>query len=416
MNCIVAQSGGPTSAINATLAGVIKGALKNNFENIYGSRNGIEGILKDNIVSLNPFKDEEKFNLLVQTPAAFLGSCRYKLPDFNENEEPYINIITTLKKYDIGYFFYIGGNDSMDTVKKLSGYVKEKGIDIKVMGIPKTIDNDLPCTDHTPGFGSAAKYIATTVREIAIDCEVYDTKSVTIIEIMGRSAGWLTASSALARSEYCSAPHLIYLPEKDFDADQFLADINKTFEKHKNVIVCVSEGIKEKNGAYVCESFSSGLTDVFGHKYLSGTAKALEDLVRNKLGCKVRGIELSLCQRCSSHIASKTDLDESIKIGMAGVDYAVSGGTGKMMAYKRVSDNPYKIEIEAFDISLAANLEKTVPDNMINKDANDVTEDLITYAKPLIEGEHPVIFKDSLPANIRIEEILWILQEQNPIL
>lgn len=415
MNCIVAQSGGPTAAINATLAGVIKGAFINNFDNVYGSVNGIEGILNNNIVNLNVFKDEQKFALLKQTPSAFLGSCRKKLPEYTENEEIFKQITDFMLDKGIGYFFYIGGNDSMDTVAKLNRYVKAKNIDIKCMGVPKTIDNDLPVTDHTPGFGSAAKYIATTVREITCDSRVYDKDTVTIVEIMGRSAGWLTASSALARRYEGDGPHLIYLPERAFDIEKFLVDLKEVVKKEKNAVVCVSEGIKDIQGTYICEKTSSGLYDTFGHKYLSGTAKALEELVRERLGFKVRGIELSVCQRCAGHIISLRDIEESVLIGKSAVEFALMGKSGEMVFYKRISSDPYKIHIESHNIEEIANLEQTVPDNMINLEGNDVTEDAIVYLKPLIEGQCDIIYRDSLPEIITLKDILWIFQERKAI-
>lgn len=406
MNCIVAQSGGPTAAINATLAGVIKGAFINNFDNVYGSISGIEGILNNNIVNLNVFKDEDKFALLKQTPSAFLGSCRKKLPEYTENEEIFKQITDFMLEKEIGFFFYIGGNDSMDTVAKLSRYVKAKNIDIKCMGVPKTIDNDLPVTDHTPGFGSAAKYIATTVREITCDSRVYDKDTVTIVEIMGRDAGWLTASSALARRYDGDGPHLIYLPERSFDIEKFLINLTEVVKKEKNAIVCVSEGIKDKDGTYICEKNSSGLYDTFGHKYLSGTAKVLEDLVRARLGFKVRGIELSVSQRCAGHTISLRDIEESVLIGKSAVEFALMGKSGEIVLYKRLSDNPYKIHIESHNIEDIANLEQTVPDNMINAEGNDVTDAMITYLKPLVEGQYDIIYKNSLPEIITLKDIL----------
>ena len=294
----------------------------------------------------------------------------------------------------------------MDTVAKLNRYVKAKNIDIKCMGVPKTIDNDLPVTDHTPGFGSAAKYIATTVREITCDSRVYDKDTVTIVEIMGRSAGWLTASSALARRYEGDGPHLIYLPERDFDIEKFLEDLKAVVKKEKNAVVCVSEGIKDKDGTYICEKTSSGLFDTFGHKYLSGTAKALEDLVRERLGFKVRGVELSVCQRCAGHIISLRDIEEAVLIGKSAVEFALMGKSGEMVFYKRVSNTPYNINIESHHIEDIANLEQRVPGNMINNEGNDVTDDMILYLKPLIEGEYPVVYENSLPEIITLREIL----------
>ena len=400
-NCVVAQSGGPTAAINATLSGVIKGSLKaKEIDLIYGSVCGIEGILKEELVVLNDtFCDEQNLKLLVQTPASYLGSCRKKLPDPLVDDAPYKTIFSMFEKYNIGYFFYIGGNDSMDTVDRLNDYAEENGIDVKIMGVPKTIDNDLPETDHTPGFGSAAKYIATSVREMAADADVYRLKSVLIIEIMGRNAGWLTAASALARTSDNPAPHFIYLPENVFDLEEFLADVSKKCDEIGNVVVCVSEGIKFADGTYVCESMSSGLTDVFNHKNLSGTAKFLENVVRDRLGIKARAVEMNVLQRSAAHLASKTDLDESVAIGKLAVSYAVAGASGEMMAYKRLSDSPYELTAEAVNIKKIANLEKIIPSDWITN--NDVKEPLINYIKPLIQGEPNVIYEDGLPLHIK---------------
>ncbi len=400
-NCVVAQSGGPTAAINATLAGVIKGSLKaKEIDLVYGSVCGIEGILKDELVVLNDtFQDDQNLKLLIQTPASYLGSCRKKLPDPLVDEAPYKTIFSMFEKYNIGYFFYIGGNDSMDTVDRLNDYAEEKGIDVKIMGVPKTIDNDLPETDHTPGFGSAAKYIATSVREMAADADVYRLKSVLIIEIMGRNAGWLTAASALARTSDNPAPHFIYLPENPFDLEEFLADVSKKCDEIGNVVVCVSEGIKFADGTYVCESTSSGLTDVFNHKNLSGTAKFLENVVRERLGIKARAVEMNVLQRSASHLASKTDLDESVAIGKLAVSYALAGASGEMMTFKRLSDSPYELTAEAVNIKKIANLEKKVPQEWITN--NDVKQPVIDYIKPLIQGEANVIYEDGLPKHIK---------------
>jgi len=400
-NCIVGQSGGPTAAINATLAGVIREALNNskNIGTVYGAIHGVEGILNENFINLSEiFKDEQNLKLLVQTPASYLGSCRKKLPDISGDEKTYKKIFSVFEKMNVGYFFYIGGNDSMDTVDKLNDYAILHNIDVKIMGVPKTIDNDLPVTDHTPGFGSAAKYIASTVREIAVDAFVYDLKSVLIVEIMGRNAGWLTAASALARSDKNPAPHLIYLPENDFDLDDFIEDVKKKVAEFGNIVVCVSEGIHFKDGTYVCETTSSGLTDVFNHKALSGTAKFLEGVVREKLGYKARAVELNVCQRSASHIASLCDLEESQQIGAAAVLFALKGKSGEMMVFSRVSDNPYELNISSVDIKKTANLEKCVPVEWTTK--NDVLSPLVAYLKPLIQGEPNVIYEDGLPVHI----------------
>ncbi len=397
-NCIIGQSGGPTCAINATLCGVIKGALNHNIPHIYGALNGIQGIIDDKIIALEEtFSDIYMQRLLTQTPAAFLGSCRLKLSSYKENKEIYERIFSVFEKYNIGYFFYIGGNDSMDTVARLSEYANENKKDVKIIGVPKTIDNDLPETDHTPGFGSAAKYIATTVREIAYDSAVYNLKSVTIIEIMGRNAGWLTCASALAREPGNPSPHLIYLPERVFDCDDFLEKVKQEVAIYNNIVVCVSEGIKDKSGKYVCESVASGLKDAFGHTYLSGTSKVLEKLVREKLGYKARGIELNVCQRCASHIASKTDIDESLMAGEAAVNLAFLGQTGVMAAILRTGINPYKSEIFSCDVNKCAGKEKVVPDEFISADGCDITKKAIDYLSPLIMGECEIIYENGVP-------------------
>ena len=324
-NAIVGQSGGPTAAINATLAGVIKGALANSaVKTVYGMRNGIEGMLSERLVDLGDiFADEKKLDMLIHTPAAALGSCRKKLPDPNsqkaEDVALYEKIFDIFKKYDIRYFFYIGGNDSMDTVAKLSVYAAKKDYEMRIMGVPKTIDNDLVATDHTPGFGSAAKFVSTVITEIVRDCAVYTTKAVTIVEVMGRDTGWLTASAGIGKALGIEAPDLVYLPERSFSMEEFFASLRAVFEKHPNLVVAVSEGIRFADGRYVGEGTQSGSTDVFGHKYLAGTAKALELAVKAEFGCKVRSVELNLPQRCGSHIASKTDLDESVAIGAEAV-------------------------------------------------------------------------------------------------
>ena len=325
-NIVVAQSGGPTVAINASLAGVISASLSNdNYNRIYGSVYGILGILNDNLLDLSEKASSipNFIDTLKNSPAMYLGSCRYKLPDYEDDDAPYAFIFNQFKKYNIGAFFYIGGNDSMDTVLKLSHYGKQIGSDIRIIGIPKTIDNDLCVTDHTPGYGSAAKYIATSMLEIAHDTFIYSVPSITIVEIMGRDAGWLTAASALARNEYNNAPHLIYFPEVAFDKDQFIKDIKEQLSKRNNVIVAVSEGIRDKDGHYI--SASTAVNDQFGHSQLSGTGKCLEYMIKEALNIKVRSIELNVLQRCASHIASLTDINESFALGEKAVEFADKG-------------------------------------------------------------------------------------------
>lgn len=398
MNIAVAQSGGPTCAINASLLGVFRHAVKfDEIKTVYGSVNGIEGLIYDNLINLNGLvTSDEDVELIRQTPSTVLGSCRYKLPAFSDNSEVYQTILKTLKKYDITAFFYIGGNDSMDTVLKLDRYFKEIGEDIKVIGIPKTIDNDLPCTDHTPGFGSAAKYVATTMQEITRDCSVYSIASVTIVEIMGRDTGWLTAASATLRANGEVAPHLIYLPEKPFSIKQFLADVRKAMEKYYAVVVAVSEGISLDPNE-IGEEFQSGATDNFGHKYLSGVAKALEKVVAREIDCKVRSIELNVMQRCSSHISSKRDITEAERIGGAAVKLAIDGISGVMMTFYRVANQPYNIRVDYVDVENVANRVKYFPIEWIAENGHDVTQEAIDYCLPLIQGEQNFHMKNGIP-------------------
>lgn len=399
-NMLVAQSGGPSAAINATITGVIDaGIASDQVGHVYGARNGIKGVLNENFVNLDEVCDtKKKRDLLSVTPAAALGSCRWKLKDPKENAEEFEEIIRILRKNNIGYFVYTGGNDSMDTVYKLSIYCKENNIDdIKVMGAPKTIDNDLGETDHCPGFGSAAKFIATAFTEIACDCFVYDVPSVTIVEVMGRNAGWLTASSALARTEERRVPQLIYLCEKVFDEEKFIEDVNKALEKENNIIVAVSEGVKDATGHYVGEETKSGKEDAFGHKYLSGIGKYLEGLVGNRIGCKVRSVELNILQRCAGYMLSETDIIESRNLGAFAAVSAIRGESGKMSALKRICDDPYQVEIELADLSKIANFEKKVPMEWINEEGNDIKDDLLTYLKPLIQGEVQIPYENGVP-------------------
>ena len=400
MNIAVAQSGGPTCAIHASLVGVFKEALKfSEIDAIFGSINGIEGIIENHLVDLKTtILSNNDMELLRQTPSTVLGSCRYKLPDWNEDVETYKKIVNTLKQRNIGAFFYIGGNDSMDTVNKLSEYFANTGLDIKVIGIPKTIDNDLCITDHTPGFGSAAKYVATTMHEITRDSIVYSIPSVTIVEIMGRHAGWLTASSAVLHAMGETAPHLVYVPEVEFSKESFLDDVRQQLSKHKAVIVAVSEGIE------VPEGVQSGLVDNFGHKYLSGIGKYLEDVVRSEIGCKVRSIELNVMQRCSSHLGSRTDIDEAEAIGAAGVRTALSGQTGKVMVFRRIEDMPYTVTIEVADASDIANKEKFLPKKYINSAGNNIRDFALSYFLPLIQGDLNLITEQGIPKHFALHE------------
>ena len=397
-NAIVGQSGGPTTAINATLAGVIRGAIEcDAIKTVYGAKNGIEGVLKKTLIDVSNMTEED-LKLLENTPAAALGSCRKKLPkDFEgENRKTFEDIIAVFKEFDIRYFFYIGGNDSMDTVMKLDRHFKENGIDIKVIGIPKTIDNDLPETDHTPGFGSAAKYVATSIQEITRDSSVYSIASVTIVEIMGRDTGWLTASSAILHANGEISPHLIYLPEKPFSIKQFIEDIREAQKKHYAVIVAVSEGISLSEED-IGEAFQSGNVDNFGHKYLSGVGKALEKIVAKELKCKVRSIELNVMQRCSSHLSSKRDITEAERIAGAAVKVALDGHSGKMMIFKRVANRPYNVKIEFVDVEKVANRVKYFPNEWINEAGNGVTKEAIEYCLPLIQGEQNFHMQNGIP-------------------
>lgn len=406
-NCIVAQSGGPTVAINASLAGVIDGVKKSNkFTRVYGAIHGIQGVLDNNFIDLS-LMALSKFplvNTLELSPAMYLGSCRYKLPDFEVDSKPYEIIFDRFEEYQVAAFFYIGGNDSMDTVDKLSKYAKKIGSDVKIVGIPKTIDNDLCHTDHTPGFGSAAKYVASTMLEIAHDTYIYQIPSVVIVEIMGRDAGWLTAASCLARNDYSPAPHLIYLPEVDFDEDQFIEDIKNVLKTSRCIIVAVSEGIHDKDGNYI--SATSTVADKFGHAQLSGTGKALESLVKDRMDIKVRSIELNVLQRCAAHISSRTDINESFALGQAAVKYAAEGMTAVMSTIKRVSNDPYQWIIEPENVALIANQAKTIPLEWITPEKNDVTPEMEAYLRPLIIGEVSLQYKDGLPMYLPVNHLL----------
>ena len=391
-NAIVGQSGGPTAVINASLYGVIYEALNREdvFGNVYGMINGIEGFLHDQLMDMKPLDASGELELIKTTPGSYLGSCRYKLPE-DLNDAVYPELFEKFEKYNIGYFFYIGGNDSMDTVSKLSRYAASINSDIRFMGLPKTIDNDLVLTDHTPGFGSAAKYVASTVREIAIDASVYDNKqSVTIVEIMGRHAGWLTAASALARKFENDNPVLIYLPEVAFDQDAFIEKIKSSLETTSNLVVCISEGIHTADGTFICELGSEVGVDTFGHKMLTGSGKYLENLVKERLGVKVRSVELNVSQRCSSAMLSKADQKEAIASGSFGVTAAIKGETGKMVAFKRQSpltlDADYVLNYATEDVNEICNKEKTVPLEWISEDGSDVTEAFLAYARPLVRG------------------------------
>lgn len=398
-NAVVGQSGGPTAVINASLYGTVYEALNREDEigTVYGMINGIEGFLNDQVMDMAPLEESKELELIRTTPGSYLGSCRYKLPE-DLNDPVYPQLFARFEAYNIGYFFYIGGNDSMDTVSKLSRYAEKISSDIRVIGIPKTIDNDLVDTDHTPGFGSAAKYVASTVREIAIDASVYDNKkSVTIVEIMGRHAGWLTAASALARKFEHDNPVLIYLPETDFDQDAFIEKVRTSLETTPNLVVCISEGIHDNTSTFICEYSNDVGTDTFGHKMLTGSGKYLENLVKERLGVKVRSVELNVCQRCSSSMLSKTDQKEAIASGAYGVKAALNGASGKMVAFERLDGDDYQIDYVLKDVNVICNQEKCVPATWITADGSDVTEDFIRYARPLIQGEVTVPTEDGVP-------------------
>lgn len=398
-NAVVGQSGGPTAVINASLYGTVYEALNREDEigTVYGMINGIEGFLNDQVMDMAPLEESKELELIRTTPGSYLGSCRYKLPE-DLNDPVYPQLFARFEAYNIGYFFYIGGNDSMDTVSKLSRYAEKISSDIRVIGIPKTIDNDLVETDHTPGFGSAAKYVASTVREIAIDASVYDNKkSVTIVEIMGRHAGWLTAASALARKFEHDNPVLIYLPETDFDQDAFIKKVRTSLETTPNLVVCISEGIHDNTGTFICEYSNDVGTDTFGHKMLTGSGKYLENLVKERLGVKVRSVELNVCQRCSSSMLSKTDQKEAIASGAYGVKAALNGASGNMVAFERLDGDDYQIDYVLKDVNVICNQEKCVPAAWITADGSDVTEDFIRYARPLIQGEVTVPTEDGVP-------------------
>lgn len=399
-NIAAAQSGGPTSAINSSLAGIFTEALKQpGIDTVYGSINGIEGVLGDEFVDLGKILTSDyDIDLLMKTPSTVLGSCRFKLKDPREDDSDYRKAAENLTKRGVKAFFYIGGNDSMDTVMKLDKWFRENGVDIKVIGVPKTIDNDVAETDHTPGFGSAAKYVAASLQEIIRDSRVYSIPSVTIVEIMGREAGWLAASSCVLRANGEPAPHMIYLPEADFSADKFISDIREAQKRYKAVIIAVSEGIS------IGEGFSSELTDAFGHKYLSGVGKYLEKIVGDNIGCKVRSIELNVMQRCSSHIASLTDITEAREIGEAAVRAAVSGESGVMMIFHRISNNPYRVEIVTSSVDGVANKERLFPAEWINAEGNNVTVDALNYFLPLIQGEPEIEYRNGIPVHFRLNQ------------
>ena len=401
---IIGQSGGPSAVINASAYGVIRTALENeNITKVYGAFHGIKGVLNDQLMIMDE-EDPKELEHLLYTPSSALGSCRYKIADPDVDDTDYKRILEIFQKYNVRYFFYNGGNDSMDTCNKISKYMNRVGYECRVMGVPKTIDNDLAGTDHCPGFASAAKYIATSVMEVSRDCRVYDTGMVTIIECMGRHAGWLTAAAALAGVKG-EGPDLIYLPEVDFNMDAFIADVKRIYAEKKNCIVAVSEGIHYADGTFVSEAKTSG-TDGFGHAQLGGLAARLADVVKAATGAKVRPIELSLLQRCAAHCASGTDTAESFLSGKTAVEATVSGETDKMVGFACTRDeNGYQCRPQLFDLSLVANTEKKVPVEWISADGNGVTQDFIDYCLPLIQGETGMAKEDGLPRFCRLKRV-----------
>ena len=403
--CIIGQSGGPTSVINASALGVIETALKSgSITRVLGAEHGIKGVLNDRLFDMG-MEDPAELALLKYTPSSALGSCRYKIADPDVDDTDYKRILEIFKKYDVRYFFYNGGNDSMDTCNKISKYMQKVGYECRVMGVPKTIDNDLFGTDHCPGYASAAKYIATSCMEVYQDARVYDTGMVAIIEIMGRHAGWLAASAALA-SAYGCGPDLIYLPEVDFDMDRFLGDVDRIYKGKGNCLVAVSEGIHYPDGSFVSEA-STSATDGFGHAQLGGLAPTLADLVKARTGAKVRGIELSLLQRCGAHLASETDIEESYMAGQAAVENAVAGVTDKMIAFERIyEDGKYVCKTKLLNLTDVANTEKKVPLEWINADGNGMTQEFVDYALPLIQGEPNRPTVDSLPRFAHLKKVL----------
>lgn len=404
-NVIVGQSDGPTAVINSSLAGVYKTAKDLGAGKVYGMRYGIQGFLEKNIVDMDEkIRSDLDLELLKRTPSAFLGSCRYKLPDICDDRELYDRIFEILEEYEITAFFYIGGNDSMDTIKKLSDYAILINSDIRFMGVPKTIDNDLAVTDHTPGYGSAAKFIASVTKEVIRDGLVYDVKNVTVIEIMGRNAGWLTGAAALAKCEDCEGVDLLYLPELPFDVESFLEKVGKLLEQKKTVVVAVSEGIKTADGKYVFELTShTEYVDAFGHKQLSGTARYLSTLISEKFGCKSRAIELATMQRCAGHLTSRVDITEAYQVGGSAVKAAFDGDTGKVVILKRVSEDPYICTTDLYDVHKIANIEKKVPLEWITNDGTYVSQKLVNYIKPLIQAELTPIMITGQPRHLVID-------------
>ena len=404
-NVLVGQSGGPTAVINSSLAGVYETAKACGAPHVYGMQYGIEGVLEGKLIDLDTvLGDKMDIELLKRTPSSFLGSCRHKLPDPTVDEKPFVQLFELFRQNDIGAVFYIGGNDSMDTISKLSAYGKTVNSEIRFIGVPKTIDNDLMLTDHTPGYGSAAKYIATILKEVICDSSVYDLRSVTVAEIMGRHTGWLAAASSLAAGPDCNGPDLILLPERPFDEEAFLARVAELEKERHNVIIAASEGVKNKDGVFLCDLVSTaGQLDAFGHKaVLSGTSRYLSELIHDKLNCKSRAIEFSTLQRCASHLASRTDVNEAYAVGGAAAAAAFAGETGRMIALERISSYPYQCIAKSVDVQQVANLEKKVPLDWITPDGMQVTAAFEEYARPLILDEVTPVYVNGTPRHIRL--------------
>ena len=399
--CIIGQSGGPTAVINASAQGVIQTALKADcITHVLGAAHGIKGVLEDKLYDMGQ-EDSVELDLLKFTPSSALGSCRYKLADPDVDDADYRRILEIFKKYDVRYFFYNGGNDSMDTCNKISKYMQKVGYECRVMGVPKTIDNDLMVTDHTPGYGSAAKYIGVVMKEIIRDATVYGTKYVTVVEIMGRNAGWLTAAAALAKSDDCEGVDMICLPEVPFNVDHFVEKVRVMQEKKPSIVIAVSEGVKLEDGRYVCELADDvHAVDAFGHKALTGTARYLANVVARNLDTKTRCIELSTLQRCAGHLTSRTDITEAYQVGGAAAKAAFEGVTGQMVALKRISNSPYQCTTELHPISEVANLEKKVPLSWMNENHTQMTEEFLEYARPLIQAELTPLYIAGLPHHI----------------
>ncbi|AIS53030.1 pyrophosphate--fructose 6-phosphate 1-phosphotransferase Pfp [Thermoanaerobacter kivui] len=396
-NCLVAQSGGPTAVINSSLYGVIMEASKSTaIDRIYGGINGIEGIIKGKIIDILDIP-YERIRQMRFSPAAALGSCSYKLKDYKEDDSDYKKLIEIFKKYNIKYFFYIGGNDSMDAVDKIHKYTKEIGFDVNVIGIPKTVDNDLMFTDHSPGFGSAAKYIATITLELALDAEVYEAKTINVLEVMGRNAGWLTASSVLAKERFPHLKQLIYLPEVPFNEEKFLEDVNKAYKEYGNVFITISEGIVDEKGNYIAKRDNAYEKDAFGHPQLGGVGDYIEKIIKEKVYKRVKMTRLGVTQRCAMHLASKVDFEEAEMLGREAVKYALDGETGKMIGLIREKDSPYTVKTELVDVDKVCNKEKKMPLSWINSEGNYVTGEFFNYAKPLIQGEVKLPITEGLP-------------------